>query len=97
MSTVSVVILLLFFLLWWVAFAIAFYRVDRPQARSNAVVAGNLVQAVFHIFVPFVPIAKAFDKKLPVVEWKAYKFFSLSLAGLVVIVIVVEVLNYLIG
>jgi len=95
MSSVSVIVLLLWFLLWWLAFTVAFYRVDRPEARSNIVVAGNLVQAIFHIFLPIVTIFKAFDKTIPGIEFKAYRFFSISLAVLIVLIIVVEVVTRL--
>ena len=95
MSTISVIVLLLYFLLWLVAFTSAFFRVDRPEARGNAVVVGNLIQAVFHIFVPFVPIFKAFDKTLPDIEFKANKSYSISLAAMIVVVIVVEVVTRL--
>jgi uncharacterized protein YbbC (DUF1343 family) len=94
MSTVSVIVLLLYFLLWLVAFTAAFFRVDRPEARGNIVVVGNLIQAVFHIFVPFVPIFKAFDKTLPDIEFKVNKFYSISLP-LIVVVIVVAVVTSL--
>jgi hypothetical protein len=95
MSTVSVIVLLLYFLLWLVAFTAAFFRVDRPEARGNIVVVGNLIQAVFHIFVPFVPIFKAFDKTLPDIEFKVNKFYPISLAAMIVVVILVEVVTRL--
>ena len=95
MSTVTVVVLLLYFLLWLVAFTVAFFRVDRPEARGNIVVLSNLIQAVFHISVPFVPIFKTFDKTLPDIEFKVNKYYPISLAAMIVVVIVVEVVTRL--
>jgi len=93
MNTVTVILLLVYFLLWLIAFTTAFFRVDRPEARGNIVVVGNLLQAVFHIFVPLVPIFKAFDKTLPDIEFKANKFYAISFAPLIVVVIVIEVVT----
>jgi hypothetical protein len=90
MNTITVVLLLLFLAAWLVAFTVSFFRVDRPDARSGRIVVGNLVQALFHIILPLVPIAKSFDNKIPQLELKAYKIFSISFASLVVVVALIE-------
>ena len=97
MSVISGIVLLLFFLIWWAGFTVSFYRVDRPGARSNIVVAGNLIQAIFHIILPLIPIIKVFDKSNPEVEFRAYKFYSISFAALVVTIGIVELLIHFVG
>jgi hypothetical protein len=93
MNTITIVVILSFSLAWWLAFTISFFIVDRPEARSSGIVASNLVQAIFHIFLPLVPIAKSFDKTLPRLELKAYQFFSLSLIALAVTAFLIELIT----
>ena len=93
MNTITIVVILLYSAAWWVAFTVSFFIVDRPEARSSRIVASNLVQAMFHIFLPLVPIVKSFDKTLPRLEMKAYQFFSLSLVVLVVAAFLVELVT----
>lgn len=93
MSTVTIVVILAYSLIWWLAFTVFFFLVDRPEARSSVIVAGNLVQAIFHIFLPLVPIVKSFDRTLPTLELRAYKYFSLSLIALAFSAVLIELIT----
>lgn len=90
MNTITIVIVVVFAVGWWVAFTASFFVVDRPKARSSAVVGSNIIQAVFHILLPLVPMVKSFDRTLPRRESRAYQIFSISFLVLLVTAFLIE-------